>query len=109
MIQTTQLGRIGSHVGSTVGTAFWESTVGGLPDQGSGTGASPHLFIKNNAYVGTKNVTPLYTLDVTGDVRATGTVYGAPKSFDIAQPDPANPDMRLSHWCTESDEGLEEV
>ena len=49
-------------------------------------------------------MTPLYTLDVTGDIRATGTVYGATKSFDIAHPDPAKPDMRLRHWCTESDE-----
>ena len=62
------------------------------------------MFIKNNAYVGINNVTPLYTLDVTGDIRATGTVYGATKSFDIAHPDPAKPDMRLRHWCTESDE-----
>jgi hypothetical protein len=95
---------MGLYVGNTVGTAFWGSTAGALPDQGSGTGASPHLFIKNNAYVGINNVTPLYTLDVTGDIRATGTVYGATKSFDIAHPDPAKPDMRLRHWCTESDE-----
>ena len=29
------------------------------------------MFIKNNAYVGINNVTPSYTLDVTGDMRAT--------------------------------------
>ena len=85
---------MGLYVGNTIGTAFWGSTAGALPDQGSGTGASPHWFIKNNAYVGINNVTPSYTLDVTGDMRATGTVYGATKSFDIAHPDPAKPDMR---------------
>ena len=93
---------MGLYVGNTVGTAFWGSTAGSLPDQGSGTGAAPHLFIKNNSYVGINNVAPSYTLDVTGDIRATGTVYGATKSFAIAHPDPAKPDMRLRHWCIET-------
>jgi len=92
---------MGLYVGNTVGTAFWGSTAGSLPDQGSGTGAAPHLFIKNNAYVGINNVTPSYTLDVTGDMRATGTVYGATKAFDIDHE--AKEGYRLRHWCTESD------
>ena len=74
---------MGLYVGNTVGTAFWGSTAGALPDQGSGTRASPHLFIKNNAYVGINNVTPLYTIDVTGDMGATGTVCGTTKAFEI--------------------------
>ena len=42
-----------------------------------------HLFIKNNGLVGVNTTAPAYTLDITGDIRATGTVYGATKSFDI--------------------------
>ena len=46
-------------------------------------------------------MTPSYTLDVTGDMRATGTVYGATKAFDIDHE--AKEGYRLRHWCTESD------
>ena len=95
---------MGLYVGSTVGTAFWGGTLAALPDQGSGTGAAPHLFIQNNGLVGVNTTAPGYTLDITGDIRATGVVYGSVKSFDIAHPDPSKPDMRLRHWVTESNE-----
>ena len=95
---------MGLYVGSTVGTAFWGGTLAALPDQGSGTGTAPHLFIQNNGLVGVNTTAPGYTLDITGDIRATGVVYGSVKSFDIAHPDPSKPDMRLRHWVTESNE-----
>ena len=89
---------------STVGTALWGGTGAALPDQGSGTGTAPHLFIKNNGLVGVNTTAPAYTLDVTGDIRATGTVYGATKSFDIEHPDPEQENTyRLRHWCIECD------
>ena len=78
---------MGLYVGSTVGTAFWGGTLAALPDQGSGTGTAPHLFIQNNGLVGVNTTAPGYTLDITGDIRATGVVYGSVKSFDIAHPD----------------------
>ena len=95
---------MGLYVGSTVGTAFWGGTLAALPDQGSGTGTAPHLFIQNNGLAGVNTTAPGYTLDITGDIRATGVVYGSVKSFDIAHPDPSKPDMRLRHWVTESNE-----
>ena len=63
------------YVGSTVGTAFWGGTLAALPDQGSGTGAAPHLFIQNNGLVGVNTTAPGYTLDI-GDIRATGGICG---------------------------------
>ena len=92
---------MGLYVGSTVGTAFWGGTLGALPDQGSGTGTAPHLFIKNNGLVGVNTTAPAYTLDITGDIRATGTVYGATKSFDIEHE--GKEGYRLRHWCMEGD------
>ncbi len=92
---------MGLYVGSTVGTAFWGGTLAALPDQGSGTGTAPHLFIKNNGLVGVNTTAPAYTLDITGDIRATGTVYGATKSFDIEHE--GKEGYRLRHWCMEGD------
>ena len=92
---------MGLYVGSTVGTGFWGSTGSALPDQGSGTGVSPHLFIRNNSCVGVGNVAPAFKLDVTGDFRVTGNIYGAVKSFDIDHE--GKEGYRLRHWCTESD------
>ena len=44
-------------------------------------------------------------MDITGDIRATGTIYGATKSFDIAHPDSAKKDThRLRHFCIEGDD-----
>ena len=92
----------GFYQGSTTGMACWGGSGAALPDQGSGSGTSPHLFIQSSSRVGIGNVAPAYKLDVTGDIRATGTVYGAVKSFDIQHPDPEKPDMRLRHWCVET-------
>ncbi len=61
-------------------------------------------MIANLGNVGIGTVAPAYKLDVTGDIRATGTVYGAVKSFDIAHPDPAKAGQRLRHWCIEGDD-----
>ena len=40
-------------------------------------------------------------MDITGDIRATGTVYGATKSFDIEHE--GKEGYRLRHWCMEGD------
>ena len=92
---------MGLYAGATVGTALWGGTLAALPDQGSGTGTAPHLFIKNNGLVSVNTTTPAYTLDITGDIRATGTVYGATKSFDIEHE--GKEGYRLRHWCMEGD------
>ncbi len=62
------------------------------------------MLVTSAGRVGSGQQNPTYPLDVTGDIRATGTIYGAVKSFDIAHPDPSKPEMRLRHWVTETDE-----
>ena len=65
---------------------------------------SPSSFTEHDLLVGVNTAALGYTLDLTGDIRPTGVVYGSVKSFDIAHPDPSKPDMRLRHWVTESNE-----
>ena len=61
------------------------------------------MNVCSNGRVGINQNSPAYTLDVTGDINATGTISGSSKSFDIPHPDPNKNNMGLRHWCVESD------
>ena len=95
---------IGLVVNAVVGLGLWGGTSAAFPEQGTGSGVLPHMLVTSAGRVGIGQQNPTYPLDVTGDIRATGTIYGAVKSFDIAHPDPSKPEMRLRHWVTETDE-----
>ena len=62
------------------------------------------MLITAAGRVGINSQNPAYTLDVTGDIRATGSIIGATKTFDIEHPDPDKKNThRLRHFCVESD------
>jgi len=91
-------------LGASAGLGLWGGTHGNLPNQDGVTGTTdPHVNVCANGRVGIGQVQPAYELDVTGDIRATGSVIGATKNFDIQHPDPDKSNMRLRHWCVESD------
>ena len=92
------------YVGATVGMGLWGSSGVQTIDQGNGVGAIPHLFLQNGSFVGINTVTPVYQLDVTGDIRATGSIIGASKAFLIDHPDPSKDGQKLRHWCVEGDD-----
>ena len=91
----------GLYVGSTERCSFLEGRLAALPDLGSGTGTAPHLFIKNDGLAGVSITAPAYRLDITGDIRATGTLYGATKSLHIEHVGKVG--YRLRHWCMGGD------
>ena len=57
---------------TTSGLGLWASSEANTLDQGSGTGAPAHFFLKHGGNCGIGNIIPAYKLDVTGDIRATG-------------------------------------
>jgi hypothetical protein len=94
----------GSGAALATGLGFWASTGFNLPDQfGTGGGVLPYMLLSSAGYIGIGNSNPTEKLHVTGNILATGSITAATKSFDIAHPDPAKPDMRLRHWCQETD------
>jgi hypothetical protein len=61
------------------------------------------MNVCSNGRVGINQISPAYTLDVGGDIHASGTISASVKPFDIPHPDPNKPESRLRHWCVESD------
>jgi len=91
-------------LGASPGVGIWGGTLGNLPNQDNNTGTvDPHMNVCANGRVGINQHSPAYTLDVTGDIHASGTVSATTKSFDIQHPDPSKPGQRLRHWCYEGD------
>ena len=89
-------------LGASAGLGIWGGTIGNLTNQDGVTGTvDPHMNVCSNGRVGINQNSPAYTLDVTGDIHATGTISVTLKPFDI--PHESKPDMRLLHYCTESD------
>jgi len=97
------------------GLGLWGGSGAAPPDQyGNTAGATlPHLLVSNNGNVGISTSNPQQRLHVGGNVKcdsllvinvyASGSISAAVKPFEIEHPDPAKPDMRLRHWCVESD------
>ena len=94
----------GASAGLGVGTGIWGGTGASTPDQFGTGGVLPQVLITYNNTVGINNRAPTEALTVTGNILATGSITGSSKSWDIPHPDPAKPDMRLRHFCTESDD-----
>jgi hypothetical protein len=86
------------------GLGLFGSSGTNVPDYGAG-GTLPHLFIQSTGNVAIGHVAPAATakLHVVGNILASGSITGSSKSFDIPHPDPAKPDWRLRHFCTETD------
>ena len=95
---------IGLVVNQVIGLGLGGGTGASLPEHSTGSNKLPDMLITATGRVGINNQNPTYTLDVTGDIRASGIVYGATKSFAIQHPDPDQKNThRLRHWCTECD------
>ena len=76
-------------LGASAGLGIWGGTIANLPNQDGTTGTvDPHMNVCSNGRVGINQHSPAYTLDVTGDIHATGTISAAVKPFDIEHPDP---------------------
>ena len=95
--------------GFSNGIGLWGGSGNALPDQyGNTGGVLPHMLVANNGNVGMNTSNPTEKLHVVGNILCSGSITAtsassAIKSFDIEHPDPAKPDMRLRHWCVESD------
>ena len=85
------------------GIGLWGGTASALPRQNTANGLLPHMLISISGNVGINNANPSEKLHVTGNILCSGTISGSSKSFDIQHPDPNKNDMRLRHWCVESD------
>ena len=79
---------IGFVTGQVAGVGFWGGTGNALPEQSTGSGRLPDMLVTATGRVGINNQNPTYTLDVTGDIRATGAIIGSTKIFDIQHPNP---------------------
>ena len=95
--------------GFSNGIGLWGGSGNALPEQyGNTGGVLPHMLVANNGNVGMNTSNPTEKLHVVGNILCSGSITAtsassAIKSFDIEHPDPAKPDMRLRHWCVESD------
>ena len=95
---------MGLVINLAVGLGFWGGSGANLPEQSTGSAKLPDMLITAAGRVGINQQNPVYTFDVTGDIRATGSIIGATKTFDIEHPDPDKKNThRLRHWCVESD------
>jgi len=94
---------MGLCTGPAVGLGLWGGSGAVLPDQTGAGGTLAHMFISATGNVGVNNQNPLYTLDVNGSLYVSNSIASPIKNFDIPHPDPGKPDMRLRHWCIESD------
>ena len=83
---------VGVVINQAYGVGIWGGTGTSLPEQSTGTNKLPDMLITATGRVGINQQNPTYTLDVTGDIRATGAIIGSPKYFDIQRP---NPDKRI--------------
>ena len=90
--------------GGNTGLGLFGSSGAAVPDYGAG-GTLPHLFIQSSGNVAIGHVAPAANakLHVVGNILCSGSITGASKSFDVPHPDPAKPDWRLRHFCTETD------
>ena len=96
---------LGSAYGAAaVGIGTWSSTGTSTPRQNSASGVLPHTMLSNNGNFGVNVIAPSARLSVGGDAVISGNLSASSKSWDIPNPDPAKPDMRLRHFCTESDD-----
>jgi len=93
------------HAGISPGLGLWASTGTSFPYQNatSSTGVPPPLMVSSTGSVGVGVIFPTERLHVVGNILCTGIITGLTKLFDIPHPDPNKINMRLRHWCVESD------
>ena len=87
-----------------VGMGMWAGTGNAFPEQSTDSGRQLDMLITATCRVGVNQQNPTYTLDGTGDIKATGTIIGATESFHIQHADHDRKDThRLRYWCVEAD------
>ena len=75
-----------------------------MPDGTGHGGKKPDVLITNTGKVGIQTFAPTHELEVTGDFKATGSITGSSKSFDILHPNPvkAQQGYHMRHWVIET-------
>ena len=63
-----------------------------------------HFLVTTSGFIGVGNTLPQEMMHSNGNLLCSGSITGSSKSWDIKNPDPAKPGMRLRHYCTESDD-----
>ena len=92
------------NAGLGVGLGLWGGTGTNLPDQFGTGGKKCDVLIDINGRVGIQTFLPTEALEVTGNIKATGSITGASKAFDILHPNPvkAQQGYHMRHWVIET-------